>query len=55
MNPEKARITINEWIANKTENRIQDTLPSGALNADTVLILVNTIFFKVPELLNLRG
>ncbi|KTG38824.1 hypothetical protein cypCar_00022573 [Cyprinus carpio] len=25
--PEASRMTINEWIANKTENRIKDTLP----------------------------
>ncbi|XP_061593276.1 antithrombin-III [Cololabis saira] len=46
VNAEKARITINDWIANKTENLIQDTLPAGALDSDTVLVLVNTIYFK---------
>ncbi|XP_075340607.1 antithrombin-III [Odontesthes bonariensis] len=45
-NPETARVTINNWISNKTENRIQDTLPSGALDSNTVLVLVNTIYFK---------
>ncbi|KAM9762208.1 antithrombin-III [Menidia menidia] len=45
-NPEKARVTINNWISNKTENRIQDTLPSGAVDSNTVLVLVNTIYFK---------
>ncbi|XP_037618839.1 antithrombin-III-like [Sebastes umbrosus] len=45
-NPEKARVTINDWIANKTENLIQDTLPVGALDSNTVLVLVNTIYFK---------
>lgn len=49
-NPEKARVTINDWIANKTENLIQDTLPEGALDSNTILVLVNTIYFKVPEL-----
>ncbi|MEQ2288427.1 hypothetical protein AMECASPLE_022438 [Ameca splendens] len=39
-------MTINNWISNKTENRIQDTLPSGALDSNTILVLVNTIFFK---------
>ncbi|KAM6922024.1 antithrombin-III [Xenentodon cancila] len=46
VNPEKARLTINDWIANKTENLIQDTLPAGALDSNTVLVLVNTIYFK---------
>ncbi|XP_015245954.1 PREDICTED: antithrombin-III [Cyprinodon variegatus] len=45
-NPEAARITINDWISNKTENRIRDTLPSGALDSNTALVLVNTIYFK---------
>ncbi|KAM9848824.1 antithrombin-III [Aulostomus maculatus] len=45
-NPEQARVTINNWISNKTENRIQDTLPEGVLDANTVLVLVNTIYFK---------
>lgn len=49
MDPNKARTTINNWIANKTENRIQDTLPEGALDSTTVLVLVNTIYFKVPD------
>ncbi|XP_068581409.1 antithrombin-III [Cebidichthys violaceus] len=45
-NPEKARVTINNWISNKTENLIQDTLPAGALDSNTILVLVNTIYFK---------
>ncbi|KAJ8376521.1 hypothetical protein SKAU_G00071010 [Synaphobranchus kaupii] len=44
--PDLSRMTINEWISNKTENRIQDTLPVGALDTNTVLVLVNTIYFK---------
>ncbi|KAG2464571.1 ANT3 protein, partial [Polypterus senegalus] len=45
-NFEAARITINEWVANKTEKRIQDVLPVGALDSNTILVLVNTIYFK---------
>ncbi|KAM7012231.1 antithrombin-III [Tautogolabrus adspersus] len=45
-NPDKARKTINDWISNKTENLIQDTLPHGALDSNTILVLVNTIYFK---------
>ncbi|XP_062250780.1 antithrombin-III [Platichthys flesus] len=44
--PEEALATINNWIANKTQNRIQDTLPQGALDSSTILVLVNTIYFK---------
>lgn len=45
--PQRARETINDWIANKTENLIRDTLPDGSLDSNTVLVLVNTIYFKV--------
>ena len=45
--PAEALVTINNWIANKTENRIKDTLPQGALDSNTILVLVNTIYFKV--------
>uniref|UniRef100_A0A8C6WUL0 Antithrombin-III n=1 Tax=Neogobius melanostomus TaxID=47308 RepID=A0A8C6WUL0_9GOBI len=45
-NPEESRVTINEWISNKTEDRIQHTLPPGALDSTTVLVLINTIYFK---------
>lgn len=45
--PEKARLAINNWISNKTESLIQDTLPPGVLDSNTVLVLVNTIYFKV--------
>ncbi|XP_010869666.1 antithrombin-III isoform X1 [Esox lucius] len=44
--PELSRVAINDWIANKTENRIQNTLPEGSLDDTTVLVLVNTIYFK---------
>lgn len=53
--PEKARVTINNWIANKTENLIQDTLPPGVLDSNTILVLVNTIYFKVPVALLYSG
>ncbi|KAG5850131.1 antithrombin-III [Anguilla anguilla] len=44
--PDESRKIINEWVANKTENRIQETLPDGVLNSNTMLVLVNTIYFK---------
>ncbi|KAL3047962.1 hypothetical protein OYC64_022010 [Pagothenia borchgrevinki] len=45
-NPEQARVSINSWISNQTENLIQDTLPPDALDSNTILVLVNTIYFK---------
>ncbi|KAF3690545.1 Antithrombin-III [Channa argus] len=44
--PDTARVIINDWIANKTKNLIRDTLPEGALDSATVLVLVNAIYFK---------
>lgn len=42
-------MVINEWIANKTENRIKETLPEGSIDSETILVLVNAIYFKVSE------
>ncbi|XP_077391463.1 antithrombin-III [Festucalex cinctus] len=44
--PEASRATINAWVANKTENNIREALPAGAVAADAVLVLVNSIYFK---------
>nr|XP_033771162.1 antithrombin-III [Geotrypetes seraphini] len=43
---EESRNIINAWVANKTENRIKDILPKGAITDLTSLILVNAIYFK---------
>ncbi|XP_005374933.1 PREDICTED: antithrombin-III [Chinchilla lanigera] len=43
---EQSRETINKWVANKTEGRITDVIPKGTINELTVLVLVNTIYFK---------
>jgi antithrombin III len=43
-------VTINNWVANKTEGRIKDVIPQGAINELTALVLVNTIYFKVRQL-----
>ncbi|XP_062962475.1 antithrombin-III isoform X1 [Cynocephalus volans] len=45
-NAEQSRLTINTWVSNKTEGRITDVVPHGAINDLTVLVLVNTIYFK---------
>ncbi|XP_053325123.1 antithrombin-III [Spea bombifrons] len=43
---EEAREVINNWVANKTEKRITNVIPEGALTVDTTLVLVNAIYFK---------
>lgn len=45
--PELSRKIINEWVANKTEKRITEVIPEGGIDDLTVLVLVNTIYFKV--------
>ncbi|KAM6218006.1 antithrombin-III isoform 2-T2 [Rhynchocyon petersi] len=45
-NAEQSRVTINNWVANKTEGRITDVIPPEAITEFTVLVLVNTIYFK---------
>jgi serpin B len=44
--PEPARQTINDWVADETEDRIQDLLPPGSIDVDTRLVLTNAIYFK---------
>lgn len=44
--PEAARQTINDWVAEETEDRIQDLLPPGSVDVDTRLVLANAITFK---------
>jgi serpin B len=43
--PEQARGHINEWVEGKTEHRITNLIPPGALVPDTRLVLVNAIYF----------
>ena len=43
---EVARIRINEWIEEKTEEKIKDLIKPGVLTSLTRLVLVNAIYFK---------
>lgn len=40
------REAINRWVAERTENRIRDLIPPGALSADSALVLVNALYLK---------
>lgn len=44
--PEAARQTINGWVSERTEERIEDLIPEDVLTADTRLVLTNAIYFK---------
>lgn len=44
--PEQARETINAWIEDQTENKIEDMIPPGTIDSDTRMVLVNAIYFN---------
>lgn len=44
--PEPSRKIINDWVAEKTEDRIKDLLPEGSIDASTRLVLTNAIYFN---------
>jgi serpin B len=43
---EVARLTINQWVEQKTENKIKDLLKPGVLSPATRLVLTDAIYFK---------
>lgn len=44
--PDAAKENINNWVAEKTSNKILNMIPPGALSPLTVLVLVNAIYFR---------
>jgi serpin B len=45
-NPEAAINAINAWVEDETQEKIQDLIPSGAINELTRLVLANAIYFN---------
>jgi serpin B len=43
---EKARVTINDWVSEQTEGRIEDLIPQGVITTLTRLVLTNAIYFN---------
>ncbi len=43
---ESATREINNWVAQKTRNKIQNIIAPGAINGSTRLVLANAIYFK---------
>ena len=43
---ETSRKTINNWVEEKTGDRIKDLLQSGDVNRDTLLVLTNAVYFN---------
>ena len=44
--PEAVRVTINQWVAEQTADKIKDLLQPGLLTPTTRLVLTNAIYFK---------
>ncbi len=44
--PEEARVTINDWVSEETEGKIEDLIPQGAIDPLTRLIVTNAIYFN---------
>jgi serpin B len=47
---EKARVAINKWVEEQTEEKIKDLVPEGAINSLTRLVLTNAIYFNAAWL-----
>jgi len=45
---ETARLTIDAWVVHETHDRIRDLIPSGALDANTRLVLANAVYLRAP-------
>jgi serpin B len=43
--PDAARVHINGWVSDRTEQRIQDLLPAESVSSQTRLVLVNAVHF----------
>lgn len=43
---EEARVAINGWVEEQTEDRIRDLVPPGAIDGLTRLVLTNAVYFK---------
>ena len=43
---EESRLTINRWVAERTEDRIKDLIPKGVIDEWTRMVLTNAIYFN---------
>jgi len=44
--PEASRLTINQWVEEKTNNKIQNLLSSGSITPATRLVITNAVYFN---------
>lgn len=43
---EASRLAINNWVEDKTNDKIKDLIPEGAITGNTHLVLTNAIYYK---------
>jgi serpin B len=43
---EQSRQKINSWVEDKTNDKIENLIPPGGVNINTVMVLTNAIYFK---------
>ncbi|MFA5367943.1 MAG: serpin family protein [Dehalococcoidia bacterium] len=48
--PDPSRITINDWVSDETEGKIEDLIPQGVIDSMTRLVLTNAIYFNAAWL-----
>jgi len=48
--PEESRVTINYWVSDQTEGRIEDLIPQSVIDTWTRLVLANAIYFNAAWL-----
>ncbi len=44
--PDGARVAINDWVSERTRERIQDLLAPGVITGMTRVVLTNAVYFK---------
>ena len=44
--PDDSRVTINNWVSNETEGKIENLITPGAITSLTRLVLINAIYFN---------
>jgi serpin B len=44
--PEESRVTINDWVSEQTEDKIENLIPRGLIGPLTRLVLTNAIYFN---------
>lgn len=44
--PEAIREQINAWVEAQTEDKIQDLLPQGTIDAETRMVIANAVYFN---------